>query len=255
MYDKLARQQDRTIIRLRLQIVAQVFRPPRIGKLTKRRCVRLVIVDDHVFMRELVARALAQIPKRYAVLAAVGTAAQAVRACKKLKPDVLILDTNLPDKDGIDAVRELREAAPATRILLCTGFPTDERLSHLAGTGAHGFVEKTNTWDDFLHAVEQVSRGKYYFCSHHSGITAKPRREHEKKRMDFAPHLTSREKEIIALIAGSLTTKEMAIKLHISAATVATHRTNLMTKLGVRNAVGLVSYAIRMGLARPTSNV
>src|ERR1700740_2276220 len=85
--------------------------------------VRLVIADDHIFMRDLVVRTLARQSARYAVLAAVGTAAEAVRACRKLKPDVLILDINLPDKNGIDALPDVNRAAPSTRVLLCTGFP------------------------------------------------------------------------------------------------------------------------------------
>jgi DNA-binding NarL/FixJ family response regulator len=215
--------------------------------------VRLVIVDDHAFMRDLMARALSQQSGRYAVLAAVGTAAEAIGACRKLKPDLLILDINLPDQSGIDALPELKRVAPATRVLLCTGFPTDDRISDLAGTGAHGFVEKTNTWDEFLHAVEQVSHGEYYFCSQHAGIVPESKRGEKTEPTSLAPHLTAREKEIITFIAQGFTSKEIAAKLYISVPTVETHRTNLMTKLGVRNVAGLVSYAFRKGLARPGS--
>jgi len=216
--------------------------------------VRLVIVDDHTFMRDLMARTLARQSGRYAVLAAVGTAAEAIAACEQLKPHLLILDINLPDQNGIDALPELRRVAPATRVLLCTGFPTDERIADLARTGAHGFVEKTNTWDEFLHAVEQVSHGEYYFCSHHAGISPESGRLQKGERTSLAPHLTLRETEIITLIAQGFISKEIAAKLYISCATVETHRTNLMTKLGVRNVAGLVSYAFRTGLAKPGSS-
>jgi DNA-binding NarL/FixJ family response regulator len=137
------------------------------GKGTSReRSIQIVIVYDHIFMRDLMVRTLAQQRNRYAVLAAVGTAAETIAVCGKLRPDLVILDINLPDQNGIDPLPELRRVAPAARILLCTGFPTDDRIADLAGTGAHGFIEKTNTWDDVLQAVERVSAGKYYFCSH-----------------------------------------------------------------------------------------
>jgi len=124
-----------------------------------------------------------------------------------------------------------------------------------ADTGAHGFVEKTNTWDEFLQAVERVSHGEYYFCYHNAGIAPESRRWQKTKPSSRGLPLTAREKEIIAFIAQGLTSKEIAAKLHISCATVETHRTNLMTKLGVRNVAGLVPYAFRTGLVEPGSSV
>jgi DNA-binding NarL/FixJ family response regulator len=212
--------------------------------------VGIVIVDDHVFMRDLMVRTLAREGTRYAVLASVGTAADAIASCSKLKPDLLILDINLPDQNGIDAIPELRRVAPAMRVLLCTGFPTDDRISDLAATGAHGFVEKTSSWDDFLQAIESISRGEYYFCSHHVGSTPESRRLQTGELHSRSPSLTAREKEVITYIAEGLTSKEIAAKLHISLATVETHRTNLMNKLGTRNVAGLVSHAFRKRLVK-----
>jgi FixJ family two-component response regulator len=106
------------------------------------------------------------------------------------------------------------------RVLLCTGFPTDDRIADLAGTGAHGFVEKTNTWDEFLHAVEQVSHGEYYFCSHNAGIAPEAGRLQKTEPTSLAQHLTAREKEIITLVAHGFTSKEIAAKLGISLPTV-----------------------------------
>lgn len=121
---------------------------PRSVEIKKRDSVRLVIADDHIFMRDLMARTLARQRARYEVLATVGTAAEAIAACEQFKPDLLVLDINLPDQNGIDALPKLKRVAPRTRVLLCTGFPTDDRIADLARSGAHGFVEKTNTWDE-----------------------------------------------------------------------------------------------------------
>jgi DNA-binding NarL/FixJ family response regulator len=215
--------------------------------------VRIVIVDDHVFMRDLMARTLGQQSEVYAVVATAGTAADAIAACAELRPGLLILDINLPDKNGIDALPVLKRVAPAMRVLLCTGYPTDDRISDLAATGAHGFVEKTNTWHDFLHAVDQISRAEYYFCSHTAGIAPQRGRLQQNGRSFATSSLTAREKQIIALIAQGLISKEIAAGLHISYATVETHRANLMTKIGAKNVAELVSYAFRTGLVKPDS--
>jgi DNA-binding NarL/FixJ family response regulator len=215
--------------------------------------VRLIIVDDHRFMRDLMARTLAR-HIHYSVVATVGTAAEAITACRELSPDVLILDINLPDQNGIDALPELRRVAPTTRVLLCTGFPTDDRIADLANTGAHGFVEKTSTWEEFLQAVQRVSRGEYYFCSRSAAMTPAFESEQKGRMTADVPTLTAREREIITLVAQGLTSKEIAARLYISVATVETHRTNLMTKLGVRNVAELMSHAFQSGLVKVRSN-
>lgn len=149
---------------------------------------------------------------------------------------------------------ELRSVAPATRVLLCTGYPTDDRIADLARCGADGFVEKTNTWDEFLQAVERVSSGEQYFCSHKPAIASESSPLQRTELSSRGSVLTPREQEVITLTAQGFTSKEIATKLYISVGTVETHRTNLMTKLGVRNVAELVSYAFRMGLVKSRSN-
>ena len=202
---------------------------------------RVAVVDDHAFMRDLIARELTRGNKPYDVVAAVGTAGEAISLCRRLKPDLLVLDIKLPDQTGLAAVPDIRRASPATRILLCTAFPTEDWISEADRCGADGFVEKTNTWDDFLLAVDRVSRGQRYFCS-----GGAPRRESAGKP---AIDLTQREREILKLIAEGMMTKEIAGRLFISIPTVETHRANLMSKTGARNVAGLVRFAMNAGLS------
>jgi DNA-binding NarL/FixJ family response regulator len=192
-------------------------------------------------MRDLIARELTRSDRPYDVVAAVGTAAEAISVCRRLKPDLLVLDIKLPDQTGVAAVPDIRRASPATRILLCTAFPTEDWISEANRCGADGFVEKTNTWDDFLLAVDRVSRGQRYFCS-----GGAPRRENGDKP---GIELTPREREILKFIAEGMTTKEIAARLFISIPTVETHRANLMTKTGARNVAGLVRFAMRAGVS------
>jgi DNA-binding NarL/FixJ family response regulator len=203
---------------------------------------RIVVVDDHAFIRDLIARELTRNDGHYEVVAVVGTAADAVAVCRRLKPDLLVLDINLPDQTGVAAVPEIRRASPATRILLCTAYPKEDWFGEASSCGAEGFVEKTNTWDDFLVAVDRVSRGQRYFCA-----DGKRDSNHTKEQSNSV-RLTPREREILKLIAHGLTTKEIAAKLFISIPTVETHRSNLMSKTGGRNMADLVRFAIDAGL-------
>ena len=149
----------------------------------------------------------------------------------------------------INVVPAIKRVSPDTNVLLCTAFPTDDRLVDAFRTGAKGFVEKTNTWDDFLGAVDRVGRGEQFFSSKSSGVRPLPREKLEQRRRRYVGvPLSPRELEVFRLIALGSTSKEIAAKLFISAATVETHRTNLMSKLGVRNVAGLVLYAFQNGL-------
>jgi DNA-binding NarL/FixJ family response regulator len=212
--------------------------------------VRTVVVDDHAFMRELIGARLAREHSRFKVLAQVGDAASAVAACRRFSPDLLILDINLPDQSGIDAVAELKRVSPETSILLCTAYATDDRIADAVRSGAEGFVEKTNTWDEFINAVHCVSGGERYFRS--SSPKLRPVNEEPKARIPAEPKLplSQREREVLSLIADGSTSKEIASKLFISLQTVETHRSNLMTKLRVRNMAGMVVHAVRLGLVK-----
>jgi DNA-binding NarL/FixJ family response regulator len=210
--------------------------PPPNARANRR---RVAVVDDHAFMRDLIARELTRSDDNYDVVATDGTAADAILTCRRLTPDLLVLDINLPDRTGVAAVPDIRRASPNTRILLCTAFPKEEWFGEASRCGADGFVEKTNCWDDFLVAVNRVSQGQRYFCS---GSAVKSSRTGE------TAQLTPREREILKMIAQGMTTKEIATKLFISVPTVETHRANLMMKTGGRNVAGLVRFAMDSGL-------
>lgn len=179
----------------------------------------------------------------YNVIATVGTAAEAITKCTALKPDLLVLDINLPDSTGITAVPHIRRVSPTTRILLCTAYPKEDWLTEATACGADGFVEKTNTWDDFMVAIARVAKGDRYF----SAGAARPSTRPATRDAAAAMGITRREREILLLIADGLTTKEIAARLSISVPTVETHRGNLMAKTGARNVAGLVRFAVGLG--------
>jgi DNA-binding NarL/FixJ family response regulator len=212
---------------------------------------RIVVVDDHRFMREMISKMLSRQPELYTVVGEAPDATGAIAACAEHLPDLVILDINLPDQSGIDAVPRIRSVSPTTRILLCTALVSDERVIDALRSGAHGFVEKTNSWDDFADAVERVRRGEHFFRSTSSGAAAgpEPRRSGTVAKQPSATvPLSPREREVLTLIAQGSTNKEIASALGVSFGTVDTHRTNMMRKLKIRNVAGLVVYAFRAGL-------
>lgn len=223
----------------------------RDGGPKKPRPISIVVVDDHCFMREIISRMLGREDEKYVVVAEAGDARSAVAACEQLQPDLLILDINLPDESGIDIVPRLKHVAARTRILLCTAYVTDDRVIDALRSGADGFVEKTNTWHDFADAVERVSRGERYFSSRSSMASAVlPPAARAEVQTRSTVALSARQKEVLGYVAQGCSSKEIADKLGISVGTVDVHRVNLMKKLHIRNAAGLVVFAFRAGLIR-----
>ena len=212
--------------------------------------MRIVVVDDHIFMRDLITARLNREETRYVVVASVGNAAEAIEACKKFVPDLLILDVNLPDQNGIEIV-------PATYRDHLAGNPcavvhrvSDRRSpDRCVPRGREGFRGKDKHVGRFSRRGRTGRSGRtIFFFEKQRRETVLARNARRRKRRYIGAPLSPRELEVFRLIALGSTSKEIASKLFISAATVETHRTNLMSKLGVRNVAGLILYGFQHGL-------
>jgi DNA-binding NarL/FixJ family response regulator len=213
--------------------------------------LRILLVDDNHFLLEIVSRLLRQQAGIYDIVAEADSLAAGLEACKLHQPDLVVLDINLPDGNGIEAVPVFKAASPATRILLCTVEATDDRVLDALRSGAHGFMEKTTTWADFITAIDRVAAGEFYFCARSTAALAL-RSEHgsvDLRRQRLAS-LSDREKEVLQLISRGEPSKAAASRLGVSTRTVDVHRSNLMKKLGVHNVAGLVAFAFETGLMR-----
>ena len=201
-------------------------------------------------MRDLISRKLDGYEGRFKVVAEGGDIRGALDACRTHKPDLMLLDVRLPDGSGIDAVPQIKENCPQTRVLLCTAYVSDDTVIDSLRSGADGFVEKTNTWGDFLEAVERVSRGERYFSTSTTLDTATVAARDARRHACFvkAGKLSSRERQVLKLVAEGESSKEIAQHLGISVGTVDVHRANLLKKLGLKNVAGLVTFAFRTGL-------
>jgi len=207
--------------------------------------IRLVIADHQTLVRDLLRVALSS-EAAYEVVADSATAQCAIAMCEKLKPDLVLLDMQLPDHGAIRAVAEITRVSPRTRVLLC-GTPSEDRLLDFIHSRADGFADKTGTLKSLLEAVRRVAGGERFLS-----VSATPAAASQGKRPQRAIadswSLTRREAEVLKLVAEGASNKKIAAIAGITTHTVEVHRRNLMKKLGVRNAAGLTAYAFESGV-------
>ena len=211
----------------------------------------IVIVDDHPLFRE----GLKSIISRNTAYSVVGEAKngrEGLQIALKLKPDLVLIDISLPDKSGIQLTREIRNQLPDTRVLIISMHSKIDYIAEAFQAGATGYVVKESASNGLLKGLETVIRGDYFLDSSLSHAVVEslldlPIKEARIKDDEYGS-LTPREQEIMRLLAEGLSVKEIAAKLYISPKTVENHRSNIMNKLGLHNAIELIRYAARLGL-------
>lgn len=209
--------------------------------------IRVLIADDHPLVREGIKVSLA----RHAHIRVVGEAAngeEAVRAARLLKPDVILLDLNMPVLDGLGAARRLRKLAPRCRAIVLTMHLDAEYARQAIASGAKGFVQKDASPETLRRAIETVHHGRAYFSDAASRALLGEVVGAGGRLQEGVDELTDREREVLALIAEGSSNKETAARLKIGIRTVETHRERLMRKLGIRTIAGLTKYALTRGL-------
>lgn len=214
--------------------------------------VSVVIAEDHEVIRILLVKQL-ESRGAYRVLKHVTHGAEVAAICGELRPQLLILDVELPDCSGLQVARDVAASSPDTHILLFTGFVQPSMICEALQAGVHGILEKTAGLEDLESAVATVSLGRDYF-----GKAVLPILPQALKMLHDTPTagLTEREREILILIAEGHSSRQIAERFGISERTVGNHRANMMSKLGAHNAADLTREAVRLGLLdaskRPT---
>ena len=196
---------------------------------------KIFIVDDHYMIIEGI-RSLLQNEKSIEWLGHAGNAASCLAFLLHHKPDIILMDINLPDRSGIELCKEVSERYPSIFIIGLSTFNQQSFIEKMIANGASGYVLKNATQQELMEAIETVMKGKQYL----SFDVAQSLRKNERENV---PVLTRREKEIIELIANGLTNNEIAGKLFISSTTVDTHRKNLLAKFNAKNSAELVKLA------------
>ncbi len=209
--------------------------------------MRVLIVDDHTMVRESLVSVL-QAEGDVQVVAQAADGIEAIEKALQVRPDIVIVDLSMPRLNGIEVVRRLREALPATRVLVLTMHQEDEYVLQAVRAGASGYLVKDSGAADLLAALRSLHAGRGYFGPQAARTLADQLQHPERKLDDPYGRLTPREREVFHLMAEGMTTKEIARRLDISAKTAENHRGHVLEKLDVRNTAELVRYALRKGL-------
>jgi len=211
----------------------------------------IVIIDDHPLFREglksIIARA-----RQFDVVGEAGDARKGLEDVKKYNPDLVIVDISLPDKSGIEVARAIRSRFPGTRIIIVSMHSKIDYIVEAFQAGATGYIVKESASDRLILGLETVLNGEYFLDSSISHavvekLLKEPLKDTRVEDADYGS-LTPREQEVMRLLAEGFAVREIAEKLFISPKTVENHRSNLMRKLGLRNAIELARYAARLGL-------
>ena len=211
----------------------------------------LLLVDDHPLFREGLKTIIGR-DGRFEVVGEAGNAAEGLRLAKKLKPDIALVDLSLPDRGGIHLTREIRTLLPDTRVMIVSMHSRIDYIADAFQAGATGYVVKESASERLLQGLKHLSGGDYFLDESISQQVVKKLMESPPKEAKITDALygtlTHREQEVMRLLAGGLSAKEVAEKLFISPKTVENHRTNIMSKLGLKTLLELVRYAARLGL-------
>ena len=208
--------------------------------------IRVLLAEDHLIVRQVLKAVLER--EGFEVLGEASDGYQAIELARSLHPDVVILDFDMPLLNGIDAGQEIVKSCPGTRTILLTMYADEQYVQGAVKAGIRGFVVKTQAAQDLINAIKDVHRGEVYLST---GISKGLLDAYLGKKELPSGVLTTRERQVLQLIAEGKTTKEVAKRLEISVKTAESHRTKLMKKLDIHETASLVRYAIREGLIQP----
>jgi DNA-binding NarL/FixJ family response regulator len=209
--------------------------------------LRILVADDHNLVRRGVKALLEERPE-WRICGEAATGREVIDKAARLKPDIIILDISLPDLNGLEAARRIRKESPSTEVLILSMHYSDQLIREIVDAGVRGFIVKSDSERDLVIAVETLARHKPFFTSYATEVILSKFNSGgsvTKVPKSIGERLTSREREILQLIAEGKTSKEVASALSINIKTAETHRANIMRKLEIHSVTQLVHYAVR----------
>jgi DNA-binding NarL/FixJ family response regulator len=212
--------------------------------------ISVLLVEDHTVVREGL-RALLTAEDDIEVVGEARDGREAVELIEKLRPDMVVMDIAMPLLNGVEATRQILKIVPATKVLILSAHSEDEYVEQVIEAGAVGYLLKQTAAHILVKAIREAHQGRRFFSP---SISKRLTDLHEKsmgrgkKPRKGAARLTSREVEVLQLIAEGMANKETAAQLGISIKTVEKHRQHLMSKLGIHDTAGLTRYAISAGI-------
>jgi DNA-binding NarL/FixJ family response regulator len=206
--------------------------------------ISVLVVEDQMLVRQGIRSLLALVPA-IAIAGEASCGEQALAMIRELMPDVVLLDLKMPRVDGLEVLRRLQQEPAAPPVLVLTTFDDTELLLAAIRSGARGYLLKDQVDSDLIAAVRAVARGEGYLSPAVSDAVLNDYRRHVSDPIDL---LTSREREVLQMIAEGKTNKEIATVLNLSVYTVDAHRGRIMEKLNLHSVNELVRFAVRQGL-------
>lgn len=215
--------------------------------------IRVLLADDHAIMRE----GLRMLLSAQADIDVVGEAAdgnEAVEMTARLKPDIVLMDLDMPGVDGLKATLQIKQKHPEVQVLALTVHDSDDYFFQVLAAGASGYVLKGAGSSELIAALKAVRQGDVYLLPSLTKRLVKDylRRVRSGEESRSFGRLTDREQQVLRLVAAGYTNQEIAAELTISPSTVQTHCANIMEKLGLHSRAALMHYAYRRGLISPT---
>jgi DNA-binding NarL/FixJ family response regulator len=212
----------------------------------------VVLIDDHTVLRDGL-KLLLSLEPDLEVVGEAGTGREGIAVAQKIKPAVVVTDVGLPDIDGVAVTRQLRESIPETRVLVLTVHDEEHYVLTLIQAGASGYLLKNSAGNDLVEAIRTVAAGKPWLqpeiAMRLMSVASGPAKAQEARGLaGLIEPLTSREIEVLKLLAGAASNKEIADRLVISTRTVETHLANIYGKLAVRGRTEAMLWAIREGI-------
>lgn len=216
---------------------------------TSQSAIRVVLVDDHALVRAGM-RSLLGSMAQVEVVGEASSGDEALALARTLQPDVVLMDIAMKGMTGLEAATRMREACPSARVIILSMHAGEEYVLQALRAGAVGYLLKDAATGELELALRSVMRGESWF----SPAVSRQVVEGYVQRVGgetVADVLTARQREVLRLVAGGKSTKEIAFDLNLSVKTVETHRAQIMERLGIRDVAGLVRYALRTGLVPP----
>ena len=213
--------------------------------------LRILIADDHELVRRGLKALLSSKPG-WVVCAEAATGREAIAMAEKHRPNVVVMDIAMPELNGLEAIRSISKTLPKTEFVVLSVHYSEQLVKEVIEAGAHAYVLKSDADLDLVLAVEALANHRPFFTASATDIILDGALKKDSIPVGLSPRrLTSREREIIQLIAEGRSNKEVADVLSISTKTAETHRANLMRKLGLHSAADVVRYAVRNTMIEP----
>jgi DNA-binding NarL/FixJ family response regulator len=213
--------------------------------------LRILIADDHYLVR-LGLRSLVDSHDGWEICGEAVDGREAVTKCRRLKPDLLILDICMPKLNGVDAASQILRAKPTQNILIVTDVDSEEVIRECLTLGVRGWVWKSDGCDDLVLAVETLQKHGTFLTPRVAQLVLSSylQKTHNRSAQTIVARLSPREREVVQLVSEGNTTKEVASILHVAVKTAETHRNNTMQKLGIHSIAELVMYAVRNNIVQ-----